>query len=131
MANDIVHPASAPGEDFGTRFGNVLRTAEELDSPKVQMVVEEVPTGGTTSQVDLNATNAAIVSYKNECRRALLLTNLGATDVWYGFGPNVSKINGALLVGTKGFTITLPTQLSVYAIADTGTARVSVTELTQ
>ena len=57
-------------------------------------------------------------------RNAVTITNLGTTDVYIG-ASGVTTGTGALLVGTKGASITIPTSAALYGIVGAGTQAVS------
>ncbi len=78
-----------------------------------------------TSQVSVDASATQIVPARSG-RVAVTITMVGAADVWVG-ASGVTVSTGALLLGTKGSSITIPTQSAVFGIA--GTAQtVSVLE---
>lgn len=60
-------------------------------------------------------------------RHAVTIINHGATDVYVG-GKGLTTSTGALLVGIKGASITIPTQDAVYGIVAAGSQTVSVLE---
>lgn len=68
-----------------------------------------------TSQVSVGTSSTQIVAARSG-RLAVTITMLGAADVFVGV-TGVTASNGALLLGTKGSSITIPTQAAVFGIA--------------
>lgn len=102
-----------------------------VNGTSVATAVNPVPTRGygaaaiATSQVSVGTSATQIVPARSG-RVAVTITMVGAADVWVG-ATGVTVSNGALLLGTKGSSITIPTQSAVFGIA--GTAQtVSVLE---
>lgn len=60
-------------------------------------------------------------------RHAVTIVNHGTTDVFIG-RKGLTISTGVLLVGTKGASITIPTQDDVYGITGGGTQAVGVLE---
>lgn len=84
--------------------------------------------GGTTSalttgQVSVAATATLIVAARTS-GGAVTIINGGTVDVFLG-GATVTTTTGVLLPGTKGASVTLPTQAAIYGIVGTGTEPVS------
>lgn len=103
------------------------------DTPsKPQCVTEPGGSGGLTGQTTIPTTGAAVlVKVRNECRMAIKITKLDANDVFLGFSPSVSSINGDLLSGAKGSFVIIPSILDIYAACATGvTANISFMEIT-
>lgn len=78
-----------------------------------------------TSQVTVGTSATQIVAARAG-RMAVTITMLGAGDIFVG-GAAVTVANGALLLGTKGSSITIPTQGAVSGIGAVAQA-VSVLE---
>lgn len=67
-----------------------------------------------TSQVTVGTSATQIVAARSG-RMAVTITMVGAGDVFVG-AAGVTVANGALLLGTKGSSITIPTQGAVFGI---------------
>lgn len=78
-----------------------------------------------TSQVTVGTSATQIVAARSG-RMAVTITMVGAGDVFVGV-TGVTVANGALLLGTKGSSITIPTQAAVFGIGAVAQA-VSVLE---
>lgn len=78
-----------------------------------------------TSQVAVGTTATQIVAARSG-RLAVTITMLGAGDLFLGVS-GVTVANGTLLLGTKGSSVTLPTQAAVFGIGAAGQS-VSVLE---
>lgn len=78
-----------------------------------------------TSQVTVGTSSTQIVPARSG-RMAVTITMVGAGDVFVGV-TGVTVANGALLLGTKGSSITIPTQGAVFGIGAVAQA-VSVLE---
>lgn len=78
-----------------------------------------------TSQVTVGTAATQIVAARSG-RMAVTITMMGAGDVFVGV-TGVTVANGALLLGTKGSSITIPTQAAVFGIGAVAQA-VSVLE---
>jgi hypothetical protein len=85
---------------------------------------------GSTGQTTIG-TAATLIKVRNACRRAIKITNLGATDVFISFSLSVNPISGDLLLGVKGSFIVIPTTLDVYGIVATGSQLISWMELSE
>jgi len=87
--------------------------------------------GGTsnlaTGQVTITTAATQIVAARAG-RSSVMVQNLGTTDVWIGPANTVTVGNGILLVGTKGATLTIPTQGALWGIVQTGTQAVAFSE---
>lgn len=81
-----------------------------------------------TGQKSLDGTPSAIVAAR-EGRRGVLITNLGAVDVYLGSDSSVSTATGSLLLGTKGTAIFVPTTTAVYAVTGGSTVSISYIEV--
>lgn len=95
-----------------------------------QPVFELGAKSGRTGQVTIQTT-ATLILVRNDCRRAIKVTNLGTVDVFIGFSPSVGTISGDLLVGVRGSFIVIPSALDVYAIVASGTGSVSFMEISE
>lgn len=83
--------------------------------------------GHRTSQVTVDTTSGGkIVAAAAPGRHSITIINLGTNDVYVGTA-GVTNTTGALLVGIKGASITMPTQDAVYGYASPSQA-VSVLE---
>lgn len=78
-----------------------------------------------TSQVSVGTSSTQIVAARSG-RLAVTITMLGAGDLYLGVA-GVTVANGTLLLGTKGSSVTLPTQAAVFGIGAAGQS-VSVLE---
>lgn len=67
-----------------------------------------------TSQVSVGTSATQIVAARAG-RLAVTITMVGAGDIFLGIA-GVTVTNGALLVGTKGASVTIPTQAAVFGI---------------
>jgi hypothetical protein len=111
---------------------NIVQTVatQENQSAKAAEIFELGGGSGRTGQVTIQTT-ATLILVRNDCRKALKVTNLGTVDVFIGFSPSVGVISGDLLVGVKGSFIVIPTKLDVYAIVASGTGSVSFMEISE
>lgn len=83
-------------------------------------------TTGATGQVIVPATVGGIqIRPANPNRQAVLIVNMGTTDVFLGYTNAVTIANGMLLPGIKGAAITIPNTQSIYGIVAAGTQVVS------
>lgn len=80
-----------------------------------------------TAQVSVATTSTQIVAARAG-RGSVKITNLGTTDVYIGV-TGVSTTTGDLLPGTKGASITVPTNAAVFGIASGAAQSVSVLEV--
>lgn len=67
-----------------------------------------------TSQVNVGVASTQIVPARSG-RLAVTITMVGAGDIFVGV-TGVTAANGALLLGVKGSSITIPTQAAVFGI---------------
>lgn len=67
-----------------------------------------------TSQVNVGTASTQIVPARSG-RLAVTITMVGAGDIFVGV-TGVTAANGALLLGVKGSSITIPTQAAVFGI---------------
>lgn len=80
-----------------------------------------------TSQVTVGTSATQIVAARSG-RMAVTITMVGAGDIFVGPNtPTVTVANGALLLGVKGSSITVPTQAAIFGIGAVAQA-VSVLE---
>ena len=79
-----------------------------------------------TFQVVIAATATRITAARRE-RKTLTITKHGSQDLFYG-GEGVTTAFGALLAGTCGTYISLPTTAAFYGVVAAGDLTVSVTE---
>lgn len=70
--------------------------------------------GLATAQAAVTTTASQIVAARAG-RGSVKITNLGTTDIYLG-ATGVSTTTGDLLVGTKGASITIPTNAAIFAI---------------
>jgi len=80
-----------------------------------------------TNQVTVTNSPTQIVG-ANATRRGVLITNLGTVDIFIGKAA-VSTSTGALLLGTKGMFLVIPTVEAVYGIVGIGSQAVSYLEV--
>lgn len=80
-----------------------------------------------TSQVSVATTSTQVVAAR-ALRGSVKITNLGTTDVFIGV-TGVTTTTGDLLPGTKGASITVPTNAAVFAVASGAAQTVSVMEV--
>lgn len=73
------------------------------------------------------STSATLLIEARNGRRGVLITNLSTKDVWIG-NDTVTNSTGALLLGTRGTALFVPTQSAIYAIVDSATATVGIME---
>jgi hypothetical protein len=78
------------------------------------------------AQATVSTTATQIVAARSG-RNAVTIINGGTVDVFIG-GSGVTTTTGALLAGTKGASLTIPTGAAVYGIVATGTEPVSAFE---
>jgi hypothetical protein len=104
--------------------------ASQPPDNEAKPVFEVGGSSGRTNQVTIG-TAATIIAYRNECRKSIKVTNLGATDVWIGFSPSVGVNTGDLLPGSRGSLITIPSTLDIYGIVGAGTQAVSFMEISE
>lgn len=108
-----------------------------VDGSGVTQPVSGAVTAGITSidgegsiasaQVSVTTTAATVVASRAG-RRSLLIVNHGTTDVWLG-PATVTAVNGVLLPGVKGASISIPTTALVQGIVASGTQTVSYIEV--
>lgn len=79
-----------------------------------------------TAQVSVGTTSTQVVAARAG-RGSVKITNLGTTDVFIGV-TGVTTTTGDILPGTKGASITIPTNAAVFAVAATAQT-VSVMEV--
>ncbi len=116
------------GESIDARAA-VLQDADKLiEKCPISNTVESGAASGLTGQV-LVGTNPTLIRVRNECRRAIKITNLGTVDVFISFSPSVNILSGDLLLGTKGSFIVIPSTLDIYGVVDTTPQTVSFMEL--
>jgi hypothetical protein len=82
--------------------------------------------GFATNQVTVAGT-VTLIAAARPGRHAVTIINEGTTDVRLG-RADVTTGTGALLTGTKGASVTIPTQDAVYGIVAVGSQVVSVAE---
>jgi hypothetical protein len=80
-----------------------------------------------TAQVSVGTTSTQVVAARSG-RGSVKITNLGTTDVFIG-NTGVTTTTGDLLPGTKGASITVPTNAAVFAVASGAAQTVSVMEV--
>lgn len=121
-------PSSLPPVDPGTNLIPVV--TPNLD-PSGQQIYETGGSQGKTTQLTVrNGASATILAYQNPCRIAIKITKLDANDLFLGFGPGVSSVDGDLLSGARGSFVVIPSTLSIYANTAAGvTAQVSTMEI--
>jgi hypothetical protein len=91
-----------------------------------------LPTGAANwvaTQADVTTSAASPIIAARAGRRAVVVTQLGTTDVWLGPDNTVSPTTGALLKGVAGAAKTIPWTGAVYAVTASSTQRVSVEEI--
>lgn len=72
--------------------------------------------GFATAQVTVDTTSGGVlVAAARPGRYAVTIINLGTVDTYFG-NKGLTTSTGALLVGTKGASITIPTDDAVYGI---------------
>ena len=89
---------------------------------------------GNTNQVNVLSTPTLIVS-QNTGRKAVVITNLGTTAIYIGFGSNISSAtgpngiltttNGQILPGVVGASISVPSTSAIWGISSGSTQAVS------
>lgn len=79
-----------------------------------------------TAQASVGTTSTQIVAARAN-RGAVTITNLGTTDIFIGV-TGVTATTGTLLLGSKGASITIPTNAAVFGVAATAQT-VSVLEV--
>jgi len=89
-------------------------------------MVSKGSAGIATAQVSVGTTATQIVAAR-AARGSVKITNLGTTDVFIGVA-GVTSTTGDLLPGTKGASITIPSNAAVFGIAGTAQS-VSVLEV--
>jgi hypothetical protein len=80
-----------------------------------------------TAQVSVATSSTQVVAARAG-RGSVKITNLGTTDVFVGV-TGVTTTTGDLLPGTKGASITIPTNAAVFAVASGAAQTVSVMEV--
>lgn len=78
-------------------------------------------------QVTVASTSTEIVPARSG-RRAVVIINLGATDVYLGT-TGVTTSTGLYLMGTAGASVQIPTSAAVYGVVGSGTQAVSYMEV--
>lgn len=89
-------------------------------------MVSKGSAGIATAQVSVGTTATQIVAARAG-RGSVKITNLGTTDVFIG-AAGVTSTTGDLLPGTKGASITIPSNAAIFGIAGTAQS-VSVLEV--
>lgn len=69
---------------------------------------------GSTGQVAIGNIPQQLFNPRRRC--AVVITNLGTTDVYIGFNFQVSTNGGHLLIGIRGSSIVIETQSPIWAI---------------
>lgn len=82
----------------------------------------------TTGQVSIASTATQIVAARSP-RRSVLVINHGTTDVYIGFTSGVTTATGILLTGTKGASLSIPSNTTIYGITASGTQTISYAEV--
>lgn len=72
---------------------------------------------GSTGQVTIGTIPRQLFNPRRRC--AVVITNLGTTDVYIGFNSQVSTNGGHLLLGIRGSSIVIETQSPLWAISAT------------
>ncbi len=83
---------------------------------------------GVAVQVSITS-SATLAIAARTARRGISVTNLGTVDVYCGFANTVTTSNGDLLLGTKGYSLSYPTNSAVYCITASTSQSVSVAEV--
>lgn len=133
MAAPVKYPTNAPvdtSQPPEAQF-DIERSARSVDDQRSTPVVEIPSKTASSFHLPVDSAKESLVAYKNPCRRAIMITQLGTVDVWIGFSSSVSPSNGDLLPGTRGSIKVYGTAAEVHAIADTGTSEISVVELSE
>ena len=85
---------------------------------------------GNTGQVSVASTATLIVN-QNTGRKAVVITNLGTTAIYIGFGTNtasngpLSTSNGQLLPGVVGASLSIPSTSAIWGISSGASQSVS------
>jgi hypothetical protein len=74
-----------------------------------------------------NTANGTLLAAARPGRCAVTVINHGTTDVFVG-QLHLTTLTGALLTGTKGASVTIPTQDAVYGITAGAAQTVSIVE---
>jgi hypothetical protein len=82
-----------------------------------------------TSQVTVDSSGTTVVATARKSRTAVMVTNLGTTDVYLGVATGVTTLTGDLLVGIKGASVTMAYNGVVYGVVSASTQAVSVMEI--
>lgn len=77
-----------------------------------------------TNQVPVLSTATLIVA-QNTGRKAVVITNTSTTAIYIGNSSGVTTVNGQLLPGTVGASISIPSTSAVWGISSSSTATVS------
>lgn len=122
--NDVVQPTAAADGSVklagvsGTGVASASNPAATRDYGSASIATSQVAVGTSATQ---------IVAARSG-RLAVTITMLGAGDIFVGPNtPTLTTSNGTLLLGTKGSSVTLPTQAAVFGIGAAGQS-VSVLE---
>lgn len=120
--NDVVQPTAAADGSVklagvsGTGVASASNPAATRDYGSASIATSQVAVGTSATQ---------IVAARSG-RLAVTITMLGAGDIFVG-PSGVAVGTGTLLLGTKGSSVTLPTQAAVFGIGAAGQS-VSVLE---
>ena len=74
-------------------------------------------------------TDAGTIVAARATRRALLVINTGAVDMYLGAGTAVAATTGLLLTGTEGAAVSMTVTGAVYGITASGSAVYSYAEI--
>jgi hypothetical protein len=89
-------------------------------SPSVQTVLAAASAGTPAVGQIAVATTATLVRAANVNRTAIVVVNHGSINVFVGFTNGVTTVNGVLLVGVPGSSLTFQTRADIWAIAAPG-----------
>lgn len=84
---------------------------------------------GSTKQVTVDNSGTTVVVAARADRIAVMITNLGTTDVYLGFATGLTTGTGDLLPGIKGASVTIPTTAEVFGVVAAASQAVSVMEI--
>lgn len=120
-----------PGQSIGTIVVDCINSAGKAQPESSGACAPRVAGGANnfaTSQATAATTASTPLAAARAGRVAVTITNLGTVDIWLGATTGVTTTTGTLLPGTKGASVTIPTNAAVYGVVATGTQAVSVME---
>jgi hypothetical protein len=103
--------------------------AQTPPGPSPEQLVIPVAPPGTPAAGQINvAVTATLIRVANARRTSIIVVQHGSTNVFIGFTNSVTALNGVLLVGIPGSSLTFQNRGDIWAITASGTQTVSYSE---